>query len=206
MSKFITIEGNEGVGKSTALTFIDSYLTELNVLHRLTREPGGTPFAEKIRDLLVAHQGETVAYKTELLLFFAARSQHIEAFIKPTLASGAWVICDRFTDSSYAYQGAGRGIPESEIAVLETWVQQDFQPDMTILLDAPVELTYARMQKRGTLDRIEASQYTFFERIRDCYLERAKRYSDRYVVIDASGSLTKVQQQLRVVLDTLCKT
>lgn len=205
MSKFITIEGNEGVGKSTAVAFIDSYLTQLNIPHRLTREPGGTSFAEKIRDLLVEHHEETLVYKTELLLFFAARSQHIEALIKPTLATGVWVICDRFTDSSYAYQGAGRGVPEADIALLEQWVQQDFQPDTTILLDAPVELTYARVQKRGKLDRIEAEELAFFERIRECYLQRAKQYSDRYVIIDASVSLEAVQAQLKMVLNKLCK-
>jgi len=206
MSKFITIEGNEGVGKSTAIVFIDSYLTQLNIPHRLTREPGGTPFAEEIRQLLTEHHDEPVAYKTELLLFFAARSQHIEALIKPTLATGRWVICDRFTDSSYAYQGAGRGVPDVDIAVLERWIQQDFVPHKTILLDAPVELTYARTQKRGKLDRIETEEVSFFERVRDCYLWRAKQYSDRYVIIDASVSLEEVQQQLRLVLDNLCKT
>lgn len=203
MSKFITIEGNEGVGKSTAITFIDSYLTQRQVPHRLTREPGGTAFAEKIRDLLQSHHSEPVAYKTELLLFFAARSQHIEALIKPTLAAGSWVISDRFTDSSYAYQGAGRGLPVADIALLETWVQDGFQPDKTILLDAPVEITYARMQKRATLDRIEAEDKAFFERIRQCYLQRAKEFSDRYIMIDASVSLRNVEAQLRRALDAL---
>lgn len=206
MSKFITIEGNEGVGKSTAIAFVDSYLTQLNIPHRLTREPGGTPFAEKIRGLLQGHQEEAVNYKTELLLFFAARSQHIEALIKPTLAEGSWVICDRFTDSSYAYQGAGRGIPDADIAVLEQWVQQDFRPNKTILLDAPVDVTYARIQKRGKLDRIETEKKAFFERIRECYLQRAKQYSERYIIIDASVSLEEVQQELRMVLNNLCKT
>ena len=203
MSKFITIEGNEGVGKSTAITFVDSYLTKLKIPHRLTREPGGTPFAEKIRHLLQLHHEEPVAYKTELLLFFAARSQHIEALIKPTLAAGSWVVSDRFTDSSYAYQGAGRGLPMSDIALLEAWVQEGFQPDKTILLDAPVEMTYARMQKRGTLDRIEAEDMAFFERIRECYLRRAKEHSERYIIVDASVSLEEVQKQLRRILDAL---
>lgn len=205
MTKFITIEGNEGVGKSTALQFIDTYLTGKGISHVLTREPGGTPFAEEIRNLLVKQGDEAVDYKTELLLFFAARSQHIEALIKPTLAKGEWVISDRFTDSTYAYQGAGRGFPEKDIAILEEWVQNALSPDLTILLDAPVDVTLKRIKRRGELDRIENEQAAFFERIRACYLERAKQYRDRYVIVNACVSLEEVQEQLRAILENLCK-
>lgn len=206
LSKFITIEGIEGVGKSTAVAYLKEWLEEHKLLHIVTREPGGTPLAEKIRNLLIENTDEKVATKTELLLFFAGRAQHIDQVILPNLAQGKVVLCDRFTDATYAYQGVGRGVEEKEIAVLEEWVQNDLRPDATILLDAPVDVAFARMQKRGALDRIENEKKTFFERVRFAYLDRAKRYSTRYHVVDATQSLVNVTKQLAAIMEMLCRT
>lgn len=205
MTKFITIEGTEGVGKTSAITFIHEFLSQHHIDHITTREPGGTVFAEQIRQLLVTPTDEQVHYKTELLLFFASRNQHIETLIKPALAQQQWVISDRFTDASYAYQGAGRGLPMDDIAFLEQWVQQDLQPDVTILLDAPIDIAMQRVKKRGTLDRIEQEKAEFFNRVRACYLQRASQFPQRYVVIDASVNLTQVQTQLARVLKGLLR-
>lgn len=200
-AKFITIEGIEGVGKSTNVTFLQQYLTEKNIPYICTREPGGTPIAEEIRQLLLHHHEEEMASDTELLLFFAGRAQHIATKIKPALEKNLWVICDRFTDASFAYQSGGRGINAARINMLENWVQGDLQPDLTLLLTAPVELALSRSLKRGEPDRIEKEEHAFFERVQTAYLARAKQFSHRFRIIDASGSLEDVQQQMVCVLD-----
>ncbi|WP_299203424.1 dTMP kinase [uncultured Amphritea sp.] len=199
--RFITLEGTEGVGKSTNLRFIESVLQQHQVRYQLTREPGGTPLAEQVRELLLANRDEVVADDAELLLVFAARAQHLERVIRPTLAEGCWVLCDRFTDATFAYQGGGRGLSKELIGQLETMVQRGLQPDLTILLDLPVEIGLARASQRGTLDRFENERITFFEQVRSAYLERAAADPKRFAVIDASGTLEQVQQQIAVVLE-----
>ncbi len=200
LAYFINIEGVEGVGKSTAREYISEYLNNAGVDFVLTREPGGTQIAEAIRDVLLSHHTEVMSDDCELLLMFAARAQHIARVIRPALAAGKWVVCDRFTDTSYAYQGAGRGLGQQRVAGLEQWVHADLQPDVTILLDAPVELGLERIKQRSAKDRIEEEGLGFFQRIRDCYLQRAKTFSERYRIIDASQSLENVQAQLAQLL------
>ncbi|MBN0987925.1 dTMP kinase [Amphritea pacifica] len=199
--RFITLEGTEGVGKSTNLRFIESVLQQHQIRYQLTREPGGTPLAEQMRELLLANRDEVVADDAELLLVFAARAQHLERVIRPTLAEGRWVLCDRFTDATFAYQGGGRGLSTAMIGQLETMVQRGLQPDLTILLDLPVEVGLARASQRGALDRFENERITFFERVRNAYLERAVADPERFAVIDASGTLEQVQHQIRGVLE-----
>lgn len=194
---FITIEGIEGVGKSTCLTYIQQYLQETHIDFVLTREPGGTAVAEAIRQILLHHENEEMTHEAELLLMFAARSQHIAHVIRPALAAGQWVICDRFTDASYAYQGGGRGMPESQIATLEEWVQGELRPDLTILLDAPVEFALNRAKGRSAPDRIENSGLAFFEQARKTYLARAKANPTRYHIIDATQSLEVVKAEIK---------
>jgi dTMP kinase len=184
--KFITLEGGEASGKSTNIQFISKWLAARQIPHVLTHEPGGTPFAESIRQLLLMKQPEPIASDAELLLMFASRAQHIAQVIKPALDSGKWVICSRFTDSSYAYQGGGRGLPMEKIAQLEHLVQGDLQPDLTILLDLPVEIALERARHRGELDRIEAEDVAFFERVRAVYLARAKAFPERFRVIETT--------------------
>ncbi len=200
---FISLEGVEGVGKSTALLFIQTLLDQVGIEYVLTREPGGTPLAEKIREILLAQSEETMAENTELLLMFAARSQNVSEVIKPALAAGKWVIADRFTDASFAYQGGGRGMPLASIAMLAKLVQGGLQPDMTLLLDAPVEVGLERIKKRRQQDRIEAEKMDFFERVRQQYLASAKKYPSRFRVIEAGQSLTEVEAQLQRVLAPL---
>ena len=199
--KFITLEGGEGVGKTTNIPFIQSYLQSLNIPVVVTREPGGTSYAEKIRDLLLHHHDEAVTPQTEILLMFAARSQHIEYVIKPALENGQWVLCDRFTDATYAYQGGGRGMRLDAIAWLENFVQDDLRPDLTLLLDISVETGMERAKSRGgQLDRFENEHFQFFNRVRETYLQQAKRYPDRIKVIDASQPLENVQKNLVAAL------
>jgi dTMP kinase len=198
--KFITLEGIEGVGKSANLQYIKTFLAEKGIDAIITREPGGGPVAERIRAIFLEKLPEKILPDTELLLLFAGRAQHLATVIKPALAQGKWVICDRFTDASYAYQGGGRHIASERIALLETWVQGDFQPDLTLLLDAPVEVALSRVQKRGgNSDRIEAENHAFFTRVRERYLARAEQYA-RYRVINAAQDIEKVQQALHDVL------
>ncbi|MDX1557447.1 MAG: dTMP kinase [Marinobacter sp.] len=194
--QFITFEGTEGVGKSTQLTNAASTLDQMGVDYIVTREPGGTPMAEAIRELLLAPRDEPVNEITELLLMFAARAQHLHTRILPALERGQWVLCDRFTDATFAYQGGGRGVPEERIAVLETLVQGDIRPDHVIVLDAPVDTGMARARKRGELDRFEQEDLEFFQRIRDTYLARAKAQPARYHVIDAARGLAEVSEQV----------
>jgi dTMP kinase len=200
---FITIEGGEGVGKSTNIAFIADKLSKENIPFVVTREPGGTPLAEEIRQLLLSDRDETISDNTELLLMFAARAQHIANVIEPALARGDWVICDRFTDATYAYQGGGRGLPESKISNLEQWVQGDLRPDFTILLDAPVAVGMSRAEQRGELDRIEREQEQFFENVRSRYLLLAERHNNRFRVVDASQTLAQVQESLLEIIDEM---
>lgn len=204
--KFITIEGGEGAGKSTNLDFIHQYLKSAGKKIVLTREPGGTPVGEKIRGILLDKKQSDLGDDTELLMMFAARAQHIEQVIRPALNSGEWVLCDRFTDATYAYQGGGRGIADARIKTLENWVQGSLKPDLTLLLDLPVEEGMLRANKRSEPDRFEQEQHEFFNRVRNAYLNMAKTNSGRYRIVDASTSLEKVQQQITQILDEFCST
>jgi len=200
--RFITLEGGEGAGKSTCLSFVREYLEQAGRHVIVTREPGGTELGEKIRDLLL-HGREGMHVDTELLLMFAALAEHLAKVIQPALVSGSDILCDRFTDATYAYQGGGRGVPVTRIRTLENWVQGDLRPDLTLLLDLPVELGLARAGNRSAPDRFEREQHDFFERVRSTYLATAKREPGRFRVIDASQELTAVQEQLRSALATL---
>lgn len=198
---FITVEGIEGVGKTTNMAFIQSYLEQRDISLTVSREPGGTEIAEQIRSLLLAHHDEPLNEDAELLLVFAARAQHLNQLIKPALARGDWVLCDRFTDATYAYQGAGRSLSEQRIAQLENWVQGELRPDLTIILDVPVDIGLSRVNQRGEPDRFEREEKQFFERVRQSYLQAAAGDSERYAVIDASQPLDQVQADIRSVLD-----
>ena len=200
---FISVEGGEGVGKTTNLEFIIDYLRKKAVPVVSTREPGGTPLSEEIRELLLKPRDENVSEVTELLMMFAARAQHLKQKILPALEGGDWVVCDRFTDATYAYQGGGRGMELNKIAVLENLVQGDLRPDRVILLDLPVEIGMDRARKRGELDRFESQRIEFFQRVRSAYLQRAAEQPQAYRIIDASLTLDKVQQQIQIVLDDL---
>lgn len=199
--KFITFEGIEGAGKSTAIEMVQEYLLQHGMKVVVTREPGGTKVSEVIRDVVLNRHDLDIVADTELLLFFAARAQHIAQIIKPALAQGKIILCDRFTDASFAYQCGGRGIPEKHIEVLEQWVQQGLQPNLTILMDLPVEVGLQRAKKRSELDRIEVEQYDFFEKVRAYYLKRAKNYPERFRVIDAGASLNKIKKELQEIVD-----
>lgn len=198
---FITLEGGEGAGKSTNMAFIQAYFESKGLPWIASREPGGTPLAEEVRQLLLAPREEQVASDAELLLMFAARAQHIDTVIKPALARGCSVLCDRFTDATYAYQGGGRGVDMSRIEQLERFVQGDFRPDLTIYLDVPTEVGMARASARGELDRFELEQGAFFERVRAVYLARAEANPKHYRVINANRPLEAVQSDIQVVLD-----
>jgi dTMP kinase len=200
--QFITFEGAEGVGKSTQLANAAEALASLNVDVVVTREPGGTDMAESIRDLLLAPRTEPVHGTTELLLMFAARAQHLHNRILPALKKGQWVLCDRFTDATFAYQGGGRGVPAEHIALLETLVQGDLRPDHVVLLDAPVATGMKRARHRGELDRFEQEAISFFQKIRDTYLARAKAAPHRYSVVDAAAPLEQVSADVR---ELMCK-
>jgi len=201
--KFITIDGVEGAGKSTQIDFICEYLNSKKINVILTREPGGTKIGEKIRELLLSNTTEKMHNDTELILMFAARNEHIQNKIKPALARGNWVLSDRFTDASYAYQGGGRGIDTARIAQLESWVLQDFAPDMTVFLDLSVELSMRRVESRGEKDRIEQEDLDFFNRVRETYIARSKQYPQRIKLIDASQSADNTSNQIQAILKTL---
>lgn len=196
---FITFEGPEGAGKSTNLKIFAELLRAGGCDPLLTREPGGTPIAEGIRELLLAHHSEQMDGDAELLLVFAARAQHLNRLIIPALTSGRVVISDRFTDATYAYQGGGRGIDTRRIAQLEDWTQGTLRPDLTLILDVPVELGMQRARARSALDRFESEQTAFFEAVRDTYLKRAAAVPERYRVVDASGDLESVRQALEPI-------
>lgn len=194
--KFITVEGIEGVGKSTIVEFLQQQFAEANIDYVATREPGGTEIAENIRTALLTTYSEPMEIETELLLMFACRVQNIEHIIKPALARGQWVLSDRFTDASFAYQGGGRGIDKERIQALEHWLQGELQPDITLLLDAPIDIALARMHKRGAKDRIEREGEAFFERVREAYLARAAKHPERYRIINTDQSLDQVKHDV----------
>ena len=200
---FITVEGGEGVGKSTNIAFLEQQLRDRGVDLLVTREPGGSKLGEALRQLLLDVSDESVDPMAELLMMFAARAQHIKTRIEPALAAGRWVLCDRFTDATYAYQCGGRGIARSAVAVLEELVQEQLRPDCTLLLDAPVSIGMARARERGQLDRFEQEELAFFERVRATYIDLAENSSGRYRIIDASAPLEAVQQQLLKVCNDL---
>ena len=203
--KFITLEGGEGVGKTTNLAFIKDYLQQHNIRVVVTREPGGTALAEKIRHLLLDHDSEAVSETAELLLVFAARAQHIKHVIEPALAQGAWVLCDRFTDATYAYQGGGRNMRISTIEWLENLVQGALRPDLTVLLDAPVEIGLERAKNRGAFDRFESEKISFFEQVRRAYLLQWELHPERIKLIKANRPLVDVQKALIDVIHPLLR-
>lgn len=200
-NRFITLEGGEGAGKSTCLALIRNYFSEKNLPLVVTREPGGTPLAEEIRALLLQKREEVVAPDAELLLVFSARAQHLARVIRPALARGEWVLCDRFTDATYAYQGGGRGLSMQRIAELETMVQDGLQPGLTLLLDLPVAQGMARAEARAEKDRFESEKLEFFERVRTVYRARANVEPARFRIIDAARSLGEVEAAARRILD-----
>jgi dTMP kinase len=197
---FITVEGVEGAGKSTQVDRVAHWLEQHGHAVVRTREPGGTQLAEKIREILLDKHNSSLSGQAELLLMFAARAQHLAEKIRPALEQGKVILCDRFTDATWAYQGGGRGLPRSEIAVLERLVHESLQPDLTLLLDLPVEIGLSRASKRSESDRFERESVEFFERVRQAYLERAEADPGRFAVIDASGDEETVWSQIRVVL------
>ena len=201
--RFITLEGIEGVGKSTCMGFVADYLARQGIAVRVTREPGGTPLGERIRAMVLDHSDQSLPAMAELLLIFAARSVHVENLIRPELAAGTWVVCDRFTDATFAYQGGGRGIEPAFINRLADTVHGNLWPDLTLLLDAPVETGLARRQQRGPADRIEAEQAAFFERARAIYLERQRAAPERIRLIDAAGPIEAVQNAIESALEDL---
>ncbi|MGQ4877379.1 dTMP kinase [Billgrantia sp. LNSP4103-1] len=205
--RFITLEGGEGVGKSTNLSWVAHWLQARGVEVVLTREPGGTSRAEAIRELLLSPEAdEPLDDDAELLLVFAARAQHLAQRIRPALARGAWVLCDRFTDATFAYQGGGRGIDPERVGELERFVQRGLEPDLTLLLDMPVEAAQRRLQSRLQArgqgrDRFEQEHAAFFEAVRRAYLARAEAAPQRMAVIDADASLDAVQSRLAACLE-----
>lgn len=200
---FLTVEGVEGAGKTTCLASVRALLESRGERVVMTREPGGTALGEAIRGLLLGHDYAGMSTEAETLLVFAARAEHLAKVVRPALEQGSVVVCDRFTDATYAYQGGGRGLADSRIAQLEDWVQQGLQPDLTLLLDLPVDQGLARAGQRSAPDRFESEQSAFFERARACYRERAARYPERIRVIDASVSVDEVRAQILAVLEQL---
>jgi dTMP kinase len=202
--KFITIEGGEGVGKSTQVPLLVEHLRACGRTVVSTREPGGTPRAERIREILLQPANEPMPRSCELLLMFAARASHLENLILPALQRGEWVVCDRFTDATYAYQGGGRGVEVRQIELLEHLVQGELRPDLTLLLDAPEALALSRARQRdvarGRPDRFEQEQLQFFQRVRQAYLERAQREPQRYVIIDATATSADVAHAIRTAV------
>jgi dTMP kinase len=200
--RFITVEGIEGVGKSTNIEHLSRIIESRGFKVLKTREPGGTPMAERIRALLVEHGEEELPDIAELLLMFAARALHVNNVIRPALAAGTWVVCDRFTDASRAYQGGGRGIPMNNINQLADWVHGNLQPDLTILLDAPVDTGLDRAGRRGEPDRIEVERREFFSRVRETYLQLAGSEPERFIVVDATQDLESVRRAVeRIALE-----
>ena len=197
---FITLEGIEGAGKSTHLTFLEELIEATGVALVTTREPGGTALGEKLRELLLHGVDNGMCADTELLLMFAARAEHIDKVIEPALARGQWVLSDRFTDATYAYQGGGRGIVETRIAALEQWVQGDLRPDLTLIFDVTPQEGLRRAATRGAADRFERETLEFFERVRAHYRALAQRTPQRITLIDASQPIEQIQQQLRALL------
>jgi dTMP kinase len=202
--KFITLEGIDGAGKSTHLDWLADFFRNRGKTVVVTREPGGTPLGERLREVLLDNR-QVMHAETEALLMFAARREHLDKVILPVLDQGSWVISDRFTDASFAYQGGGRGIAPHKLAQLEDWVQGDFQPDLTLYLDVGVELGRRRTTVIKKADRFEKEQNEFFRRVRDAYLERAHSFPQRIVVIDATQPLEKVKKSIEDIVLVLCK-
>jgi dTMP kinase len=198
--KFITLEGVDGAGKSTHIPAIAALLRAQGKEVLITREPGGTPLGEKLRELLLHHPMHP---ETETLLMFAARREHLQQVILPALSRGAYVLSDRFTDASFAYQSGGRGLDEDKIKQLERWVQQDFQPDLTLLFDVPVSVSLERLAGTRDPDRFEREQADFFDRIRHAYLKRAAQFPERFRVIDSADTLENINKKLEEVISTL---
>ena len=203
--KFITIEGTEGAGKSTNLSSIEKVLNDFDISYIVTREPGGTAVGEELRSVLLKNESINISGQTELLLMFASRMQHINDVIKPALKLNKWVICDRFTDASYAYQGYGRQLNLSFISSLENLVHPDLQPDLTLILDVPVNIAMGRVHNRGNLDRFEQEDVAFFNRVRTGYKEIAKNNIDRCREVDASKDLAEVQAEVMQIIRDFCK-
>lgn len=197
IGKFITLEGIEGVGKTSNLQYIQSLLESSGQCCVVTREPGGTHLGERLRKLLLNHSDDNMSPDAELLMMFAARAEHIHKVIRPALDNNQTVLCDRFTEATYAYQGGGRQLSVDKIKDLEQWVQDDLRPDLTIILDAPVEIGRERAGKRSTPDRIEVEKDDFFQRVRDAYIDLANAHPERICLIDASLDLENVQQQIQ---------
>ena len=200
---FITLEGIEGAGKTTQREAVADGLRAAGLDVLVTREPGGSEIAERIRAVLLDPANTGMHGDTELLLMFAARAEHLHRRIVPALDAGTWVVCDRFTDATYAYQGGGRGIANDRIAALEQWVQGDFRPDKTLIFDLPVATGLTRAGQRSSPDRFEQEDLTFFDRVRAAYLQRAKAAPQRYAIIDAAPALPDVQAQIAAILDSL---
>ena len=198
--KFITLEGIDGAGKSTHLEWLTKRFQEMGHELVVTREPGGTPLGEKLRALLLS---EPMNIETEALLMFAARREHMDKVILPALAQGKWVLSDRFTDASFAYQCGGRGINEQKLQILEAWVQQDFQPDLTLLFDVPLEVSRERLAKNVSLDRFEQEKADFFHRVREMYLKLAEQFSGRIRIVDSNRSLADIQVSLEELISTI---
>lgn len=199
-AKFITLEGIDGAGKSTHLNWLAERLRAQGKNVLVTREPGGTPLGEALREILL-HQ--SMHLETEALLMFAARREHLDKVILPALEQGIWVISDRFTDASFAYQGGGRGLDETKLKILEMWVQQDLQPDLTLLFDVPLEISRQRLATNVSLDRFEQEKQDFFQRVRDAYLKRAAQFPQRIRVIDSGRPVGKIQVDLEKILSSI---
>ena len=199
--RFITLDGIDGAGKSTNLAVMKAWFEKHQLPVLFTREPGGTPAGEALREILL-NPATQVSLRTETLLMFAARQQHLETVILPALKNGTYVVSDRFTDATFAYQGGGRGVPLQDIATLEHWVQGDFRPDLTLLLDVPLEVSMARINQTREKDRFEQEEAEFFNRVREVYLQRANEQPERYAVIDSSQSLDAVKNQIETALDS----
>jgi dTMP kinase len=202
--KFITVEGGEGVGKSTNIELVCELVRRNGHSVLQTREPGGTPMAERIRAMLLEHGDEALPDDAELLLFFAARSLHINNVIRPALEAGTWVVCDRFTDTTRAYQGGGRGVDRARIETLAEWVHGDLQPDLTVLLDAPPDVGMGRAEKRGDADRLETERAEFHARVREAYLRQAAAEPQRFAVVDAGQPLLRVRADIEQAMRRIC--
>jgi len=199
-AKFITFEGVDGAGKSTHLAWFTEALRQRGIDLLLTREPGGTPLGERLRDILLH---EPMHAETEAMLMFAARREHVAQVIRPALRRGTWVISDRFSDASFAYQGGGRGVSIAKLEQLEQWVQGELQPDLTLLFDIPIEVARQRLANSSSLDRFEQEQGEFFQRVRQAYLDRAARMPRRFAIIHAENTIHEVQQELSRIISIL---
>lgn len=200
--KFITLEGIDGAGKSTQLAWIVELLQQAGLQPVVTREPGGTPLGERVRALLL-DKSMTMHAETEALLMFAARREHLDKVILPALQQGQWVISDRFTDASFAYQGGGRGLDQAKLGILERWVQGELQPDLTLYFDVPVEIGQRRVSQIKDADRFEQEQAGFFQRVRNAYLDRARQFPNRIQIIDSSQPLTEVKAAVEQTVQRL---